>query len=125
MEQINSAFVSTKKITIEDDDGQPKIITILVLDEEANNEYWKVYNSFGDKIAELNLSSPEDAIAWVLSEPFLKSNSAVRDIMTEVMIKDGEEVMVIHGIPVTLESSEDKICKLILKNETVHIHSVT
>lgn len=119
MEQINSAFVSTKKITIEDDDGQSKPIVVLVLDEESNNEYWKTYNSFGDKIASLELNGPEDAIAWAMSEPFLKGNTAVKDLLSAVMIKEGEEVMGIHGIPVTIEPSEDKTCKLILKDNTI------
>jgi hypothetical protein len=100
---INYSFVSTSDL--DTDEGK---LTVLILDKKANQEYWKRMNCFSAQINELNLSGPEDAAHWTITETFAE-HQAVKDLAIALypFLKDQvEDVPVLeyltelYGIPV-------------------------
>lgn len=76
---INYAFVRRKTIALKEEDGTVKDYTVLVLDEKANDSYFKKVQSFQDTI----VKCPElDKLQyWAISESF--ADTAVIDLMKE------------------------------------------
>src|SRR6478672_6581957 len=90
---INYSFVTTKTTSFTEDDGSVKDFDILVLDREANNNYWKKIESFQKT---LNSCTPEDLAVgfecWKMSVSFF--DMAVSDIFDTA-----EDGMTILNIP--------------------------
>lgn len=114
--KINFAFVYTKELTLEEDDGSIKTYQVLVLDDKLNTEYWKIIASFSDTITRAGITTPEEAKCWEISLDTL-NHFAISDIIADNSMMSN--VPVIHEIPISLVEDKVKVCRLVLNNGKV------
>ena len=81
MYPINLNFVKPKEIyAAEIENGEPTKLTVLVLDEAANESYWKRFSCFSKQLESLEIKSPDQAVSWHISSSFL-SSLAMNDVL--------------------------------------------
>jgi len=116
---INFSFVSQKDLDITDDDGKQKVMTVLVLDKEANNDYWKRIGCFPAFFTEIGLERPEQAKKWEISTTFAQC-LAMHDIASDVagVQIDPLALSTWFGIPVDWIESTDVFCRLVMPDDT-------
>ena len=124
MYPVNYSFVSYKSFTIGNAEGEAENITVLVLDEAANDSYWKIIGCFSALIKELDLKGADDATAWHISSSFA-SQTAFRDLVKDLLppftsLQPTDDPVPflrdIYGIPVSFVEDERPFCVLELKD---------
>jgi hypothetical protein len=111
-DQINYKFVKPQIIQIADN-GEVKPLTVLVLDDKANNEYWKFMNSFPEFLQSLNLTDVSQIKQWLISTGFIKLPHYIDLIETD------EQQDLIFGIPVKYIEDENIFCVIQLADDTL------
>lgn len=112
VDQINYKFVKSQTIQIASD-GESKPLTVLVLDEKANDEYWKFVNSFPEFLKNLDVTESEEIKQWLISTAF-----------TDIehygdLVQSDEQQDFIFGIPVRYIEDERPFCVIQLTNGTL------
>lgn len=117
---INYTFVSRKKLNITEDNGDVKQYTILVLDDEANSNYFKKIESIKLTAAKA-FDLGESIECWKASPKFI--DLAIEDLMREEFLMNikqaadpNEVVPTIFGHPVEEIDSDEAVCILKLAN---------
>lgn len=132
MTPINFSYVKPFEINLSKE-GEPQTLTILVLDKEANDNYWKRLHCFAKQVSELKLAGPEEATAWVISPKF-GNHDAMADLAVEHYpeLKGQEEVVKEHitdvltflyNIPVEWNDLDEEYLALKLKDGRVEINT--
>jgi hypothetical protein len=118
---INYAFVSRKTLSIKEEDDSVKDYVVLVLDDTANEQYFKKVESF-QKTLEASRDKITGSVYWTMSTAFC--DMAVSDIMKEEFIdtikSTGEHPTgpTVLGIKVLIEDVETPYCFLHYGEET-------
>lgn len=116
MVPINYRFVKYETLDICTDAGTKKL-SVLIIDKDANEEYWKTRESFTTFIQQLQLSGPEVAKSWHISSAF-----ASKEAFIDFMLEYGQQLWAnpdgqvpdqnIFDIPVSYVEDERLFCVL-------------
>lgn len=112
VEQINFKFVKSETIQITSN-GESKPLTVLVLDEKANAEYWKFVNSFPEFLQSLGITDSDEIKQWLISTAFIEIPHYVDLIQPE------EQYDLVFGIPVKYVEDDRPFCVIQLTNGTL------
>jgi hypothetical protein len=117
---VNYSFVTTKKLTITEDDGAEKELSVLVLDEQANTAYWTKISSINETIQKVIKDGFLDKINhWVMSTPFI--DMAVLDMIQESEQRTGVKET-LTGCKYLINDDPEPVCFLQLLDGTTIIN---
>lgn len=117
---INYKFVTYETIPISTENGNREI-SVLVLNKEENENYWKVIHSFPKFLIEQGLESPDKAKQWLISTAFAKKE-AYQDLIEDFVnspFKTNSDEVKIYDIPITYIEDENVYCVLQLADESL------
>lgn len=121
---INLAFVSTKHLEIEDDDGETKKLAVLVLDEPENERYWKQYLAIPHGYMNVLREHGDGGVkGWRITKGF-GNTLAMADVASTVVgdiakvVPPWECIEELYEKPVEWINSEEEKLWLLMGNDT-------
>jgi hypothetical protein len=112
---INYSFVDTKSFAVTSTDGTSTQLSVLVLDEEANDAYWRKLDSF--RLTLEMLKDSDKPVRWRMNRLF--ADMAVRDIV-EV---DDKGLATIADVPVSVQIDETPAWAILDTEHTSYINT--
>lgn len=103
MTPINFNYVTTKSISLTEDDGAEKNYSVLVIDEERNKEYWATRDNLIEKLSSVDPESIE-CISFV-GELSKVLTPALVDLIQEENLPGASDLTLL-GVPLHLLASE-------------------
>ena len=121
---INYKFVKVETHPICTDAGT-RNLSVLVLDKDANDAYWKIIQSFTDFLQEQNITAPDQVRRWLISTAFSESEAFI-DLAVDLNPKELYEsgsvaaaIKEIYNIPITWVEDDRQFCVLELADGTL------